>query len=121
MNAGGPRSARFGDLGLRVASGLVLAAIAFANVWAGGAWATAFLALALVLMLWEYHRMITGDGRPLAPALVALAADARAAHERALREEAARAAPKIQLAVALLLVPSALLLVGAALAATLAG
>ena len=70
MNAGGPRSARFGDLGLRVASGLVLAAIAFANVWAGGAWATAFLALALVLMLWEYHRMITGDGRPLAPALV---------------------------------------------------
>ena len=31
MTAGGPRSARFGDLGLRVVSGLVLAAIAFAE------------------------------------------------------------------------------------------
>ncbi len=54
-------------------SGLVLAAIAFANVWAGGAWAAAFLSVALVLMLWEYHRMVTGDGRPLAPALVVAA------------------------------------------------
>lgn len=70
MTAGSPRSARFGDLGLRVVSGLVLAAIAFANVWAGGAWATVFLSLALVLMLWEYHRMVTGDGRPFAPALI---------------------------------------------------
>jgi phosphatidate cytidylyltransferase len=70
MIDGGPRSARFGDLGLRVVSGLVLAAIAFANVWAGGAWATAFLSLALVLMLWEYHRMVTGDGRTFAPSLV---------------------------------------------------
>ena len=73
MIASGPRSARFGDLGLRVVSGLVLAAIAFANVWAGGAWATGLVALALVLMLWEYRRMVTGDGRAFAPALVVAA------------------------------------------------
>jgi tight adherence protein C len=52
-------------------------------------------------------------GAPLAPALGALAADARAEHGRALAEHAARAAPKIQLAVALLLVPAVMLLVGA--------
>jgi tight adherence protein C len=52
-------------------------------------------------------------GAPLAPALDALAADARAQHARALAEGSARAAPKIQLAVALLLVPAVMLLVGA--------
>lgn len=52
-------------------------------------------------------------GAPLGPALDALAADARAAQARALAEGAARAAPKIQLAVALLLVPAVMLLVGA--------
>lgn len=54
-------------------------------------------------------------GAPLAPALEALATDARAARLRALHDHAARAAPKIQLAIALLLVPGVLLLVGAAL------
>ncbi|MBX5442996.1 MAG: type II secretion system F family protein, partial [Solirubrobacteraceae bacterium] len=53
-------------------------------------------------------------GAPLGPALAALAADARAEHARALAEQAARAAPKIQLAVALLLVPAVMLLVAAA-------
>jgi tight adherence protein C len=52
-------------------------------------------------------------GSPLAPALAALAADARADHARALAEGSARAAPKIQLVVALLLVPAVMLLVGA--------
>lgn len=56
-------------------------------------------------------------GAPLAPALAALATDARAARGRALREQAAKAAPKIQLVVALLLVPAVMLLVAAALAA----
>jgi tight adherence protein C len=59
-------------------------------------------------------------GAPLGPALAALAADARARHARRLREHAARAAPKIQLVVALLLVPAVMLLVGAALANALA-
>jgi tight adherence protein C len=53
-------------------------------------------------------------GAPLGPALSALATDARAEQGRALAEHAAKAAPKIQLVVALLLVPSVLLLVGAA-------
>ncbi|MFL5846447.1 MAG: type II secretion system F family protein, partial [Solirubrobacteraceae bacterium] len=55
-------------------------------------------------------------GAPLAPALRSLAQDARAARARAVREQAAKAAPKIQLVIALLLVPAVMLLVGAALA-----
>jgi tight adherence protein C len=58
-------------------------------------------------------------GAPLGPALAALAADARARHAQRLRERAARAAPKIQLVVALLLVPAVMLLVGAAMATAL--
>ena len=54
-------------------------------------------------------------GAPLAPALEGLAAEARGEHARRLRDEAARAAPQIQLVVALLLVPAVLLLVAAAL------
>lgn len=58
-------------------------------------------------------------GAPLAPALAALALDARADRARALQDEAARAAPKIQLVIALMLVPGVLLLVGAALLGSL--
>lgn len=58
-------------------------------------------------------------GAPLADTLAAQARDAREARRRRIREEAARAGPKIQLVVALLLVPSVLLLVAAALAAAL--
>jgi tight adherence protein C len=58
-------------------------------------------------------------GAPLAGALAAQARDARAERARRIRERAARAGPKIQLVVALLLVPSVLLLVAAALVATL--
>jgi tight adherence protein C len=54
-------------------------------------------------------------GAPLAPALAAIAADARAERARRVQDRAARAAPKIQLVVALLLVPAVLLLVAAAL------
>lgn len=55
-------------------------------------------------------------GAPLARTLRAQAAEARAERARATRERAARAAPKIQLVVALMLVPSVLLLVAAAMA-----
>ncbi len=58
-------------------------------------------------------------GAPLGPALAALAADARARRAQRLRERAARAAPKIQLVVALLLVPAVMLVVGAAMAGAL--
>lgn len=60
-------------------------------------------------------------GTPLADALAAQAADARATQARRLAERAAKAAPQIQLVVALLLVPSVLLLVAAALLASFAG
>jgi tight adherence protein C len=60
-------------------------------------------------------------GAPLADTLAAQARDARFALARHAREEAARAGPKIQLVVALLLVPSVLLLVAAALLAALIG
>ena len=62
-----PGKRRFGDLGTRVISGLVLAAIAVAAIWAGGVWAVALVAVALCLMLWELHRMVTGDGSWRAP------------------------------------------------------
>jgi tight adherence protein C len=60
-------------------------------------------------------------GAPLGGTLAAQAAEARAAHARRLHEQAARAAPKIQLVVALMLVPAAMLLVAAALVASLVG
>jgi tight adherence protein C len=60
-------------------------------------------------------------GAPPARALAALAAEARAREARRAAERAARAAPKIQLVVALLLVPSVLLMVAAALVPALTG
>jgi len=58
-------------------------------------------------------------GSPLADTLDAQARQARAERARRVRDRAARAAPKIQLITALLLVPSILLLVAAALVASL--
>jgi tight adherence protein C len=58
-------------------------------------------------------------GAPLAPALAALATEARAEQARRLRDDAARAAPKIQLVVALVLVPAVMLLVAAVMVQTL--
>jgi phosphatidate cytidylyltransferase len=79
MNPAVPGPVRFADLGRRLGSGLILAAIALADLWAGGVWAVAFVALVLVLMLWELHRMVTGDDRRTAPALAALAVAGAAA------------------------------------------
>jgi len=58
-------------------------------------------------------------GAPLSDTLAAQARAARSALARRIRDDAARAGPKIQLVVALLLVPSVLLLVAAALASAL--
>jgi tight adherence protein C len=58
-------------------------------------------------------------GAPLAATLETQSRGARLARRRSIQEQAAKAAPKIQLVVALLLVPSVLLLVAAALAAAL--
>jgi tight adherence protein C len=69
----------------------------------------------LVAALERAHR----HGAPLAETLASQARTARFALARRIRDDAARAAPKIQLVVALLLVPSVLLLVAAALASAL--
>ena len=58
-------------------------------------------------------------GAPLSDTLAAQASAARFALARRIRDDAARAGPKIQLVVALFLVPSVLLLVAAALVAAL--
>jgi len=58
-------------------------------------------------------------GVPLAATLTAQASRARAAQRRRIRERAARAGPKMQLVVALVLVPSMLLIVSALLLAEL--
>jgi tight adherence protein C len=58
-------------------------------------------------------------GSPLADTLAGQARAARFALARRIRDDAARAGPKLQLVVALLLVPSVLLLVAAALASAL--
>lgn len=60
-------------------------------------------------------------GAPLSATLSGQARDARLSLRRRVQEDAARAGPKIQLVVALLLVPSVLLLVAAALASALLG
>jgi tight adherence protein C len=72
--------------------------------------------IALVAALQRAER----HGTPLGEPLAALAAEARAQRARALLDAAARAAPKIQLVVALLLVPAVMLLVAAALVDALA-
>jgi tight adherence protein C len=68
-------------------------------------------AAALVAALKRAER----HGAPLAGALTAQAAEARSLRAAQRSEQAAKAAPKIQLVVALLLVPAVLLLVAAAL------
>jgi tight adherence protein C len=62
-------------------------------------------------------RRTTTHGAPLSDTLAAQARDARLARRRRIEEEAAKAAPKIQLVVALGLVPSVLLMVAAAMLA----
>jgi len=57
-------------------------------------------------------------GVPLAEPLAAQAREIRAQRSRRIREQADKAAPKVQLVVALLLVPSVMLLVAAALLLT---
>ena len=68
---------------------------------------------------WRALERARRHGVPLAETLAAQARAARFALARRIRDDAARAGPKIQLVVALLLVPSVLLLVAAALASAL--
>ena len=63
----------------------------------------------------------TRHGAPLSDTLAAQAREARFARRRRIQEDAARAGPKMQLVVALLLVPSVMLLVAAGLVSALSG
>lgn len=63
---------KFADLGKRLLSGLVLAAVALGDIWLGGYWLGCLAALAAGLMLWEHYRIVTGDRGFGAPPLVAL-------------------------------------------------
>jgi tight adherence protein C len=84
-------------------------------------------AMAARLPLPEVHALTGALGRagrhgaPLGDTLAAQGRDARLARRRRIEEQAAKAGPKIQLVVALLLVPSVLLLVAAALVSALLG
>jgi acyl-CoA reductase-like NAD-dependent aldehyde dehydrogenase len=69
-----------------------------------------------VISPWNYPLQLA-----LGPALAALALEARADRARLAREAAARAAPKVQLVVAALLVPGAMLLIASALLGALTG
>lgn len=102
-----PKPVRFGDLGLRLASGLAMAAMAMVDVWLGGFWVAILVALALVLMIWELARMVTGTGDLGAPAFLVPAL--------------AGAAAVFATLIAGVSLGIAFLLVGAALAAVLCG
>jgi tight adherence protein C len=111
--ADGPLAAEFRAVGREVALGVPLE--------------VALIGLRVRVPLPEVRALVAAldrarrHGAPLAETLAAQARDARFALGRRIREEAARAGPKIQLVVALLLVPSVLLLVAAALASALLG
>ncbi len=72
MTQGPAGSGRFGDLGTRVASGLALAVIGIAAIWAGEAWAVGLVVIAVCLMFWELWRIVTGEGGGLSVGLVAM-------------------------------------------------
>lgn len=111
--ADGPLAAEWRAIGRQVALGVPLA--------------TALAGMVERVPLPETRALVAAldrarrHGAPLAETLEAQSRDARFALARRIREDAARAGPKMQLVVALLLVPSVLLLVAAALAAALLG
>lgn len=55
-------SSNYSDLTVRVASALVLAAIAFTAIWLGGVWFAALTALAGAIMTVEWRRIALGRG-----------------------------------------------------------
>jgi tight adherence protein C len=109
--AGGPVAAEWRTVGREVALGVPLTAALDSMV--------ARLPLPELRALAAALGRARRHGAPLADTLAAQARDARSAVRRQVQEEGARAGPKMQLVVALLLVPSVLVLVAAALAAAL--
>jgi tight adherence protein C len=126
VEAGGSLSAALGAVGERVDGPLAAEwRAAGREVSLGVPLSRALAGMRMRLPQEEVHALVasleraTRHGTPLAETLAAQARDARFALQRRVREDAARAGPKIQLVVALLLVPSVLLLVAAALVTAL--
>jgi tight adherence protein C len=127
VQAGLPVSRALGEVGRRCSGALAaeLDAVA-ARIELGASRTDALAELTARCPVPGVHALISAIGRaerhgvPLASALQALAVQARADQARQLRDAAARAAPKIQLVVALVLVPAVMLLVAAVLVQTLA-
>jgi tight adherence protein C len=124
--AGASLSAALREVGARAAGPLAAEwGAAAREVELGVPLGRALAALEVRLPLPEIRALVAAlersrrHGSPVGDTLAAQAREARFALARRIREEAARAGPKIQLVVALLLVPSVLLLVAAALAAAL--
>lgn len=65
--------ARFQDLAVRMASGVVLAGVGAVALWAGGVWLLAFAALSVGIMTWEVAAMTAPHRQAEALALAALA------------------------------------------------
>jgi phosphatidate cytidylyltransferase len=51
-----------GDLGSRLASGVILALLALAALWAGGWFFAAFWMVAAIAIIWEWQRLVGGPG-----------------------------------------------------------
>ena len=81
-----PKSGGFGDLGPRVASAIVLVAMATATAFYGGVVFAAFWLVVGCAVLWEWQTLIGGERRLARVVLgcVALAASAFLLHAQAL-------------------------------------
>ena len=64
---------RFGDLGPRLGSALVLVAIGALDLWLGGAWFLVLVALIVGAMLWELAHLVHPAQRAPARAAMGLA------------------------------------------------
>jgi phosphatidate cytidylyltransferase len=62
--ADAPGASRFRDLAVRALSAAIIAPLALAAVWFGFPWFDLLVALATVLMVAEWHRMVGGLRRP---------------------------------------------------------
>ena len=56
----GEAASRFSELGVRVASALVMVAVSMAALWLGGWWWMGFVALLASGILWEWNRLVKG-------------------------------------------------------------
>ena len=60
-NGAGARGGSLADLGVRVASAVVMAALALGAVWIGGWVFAAFWTIVGIAMLWEWQHLVGGD------------------------------------------------------------